>query len=227
MITVVCFLWTNRDPGERPGFVAYGPRHVNTLRSMLSRHLHTEHRLVCVTDTPDGIHPDVTVVPLDPALCGDGEHGVARFPKIALWRSDAATLFGGNRLLYMDLDVVVVDDVTPLVNRGEPLVFTEHTMRRGGRYATPMVLLDAGVAPWIYDLHLEHPDPLTVATGDQAWAAKHLPSGLPVWTPADGVFMFDKTRDREGPPAGSRVVLFSSNRDPSTRWEPWVKEAWT
>lgn len=226
MITVVCFLWKNQRPGAKPGFVGYGTQHVNTLRSMLSRHLHTEHRLVCVTDTPDGIHQDVDVVPLDPALSGDGERGVARFPKLMLWRADASQLFGGNRLLYMDLDVVLVDDVTPLVTRGETLVFTEHTMRRGGRYATPMVLLDAGVAPWIYDLYLEHPDPLSVATGDQAWAAKHLPAGLPVWTEQDGVVMFNKIRDREGPPEGSRVVLFSANKDPSTRWEPWIKEAW-
>ena len=49
MATVLCMKWGRR----------YGPDYVNTLYSMLRRHLSVGHRLVCLTDDQGGIRPEV------------------------------------------------------------------------------------------------------------------------------------------------------------------------
>ncbi|MEP7281973.1 MAG: glycosyltransferase [Rubrivivax sp.] len=87
----------------------YGPEYVNRLHAMVRRHLAGPARFVCLTDDARGVHDDVECLPL-PSL--DLAPGADRgWPKLTTFTADLHGLRG--RALFMDLDVVIVGDVTP------------------------------------------------------------------------------------------------------------------
>ena len=57
-LTVVTWKWS--VPGYRSDFCA---EHVNVLRRMVARHYSRPHRFCCVTNEPEGLDPQVEVIP--------------------------------------------------------------------------------------------------------------------------------------------------------------------
>jgi hypothetical protein len=98
--TVLCMKWGTK----------YGPEYVNRLYAMVQRHLRGPFQFVCLTDRRDGIHPDVRCLPIpDLALPpGSPERG---WTKLTTFEADLHGLQGD--ALFLDLDVVIVDDITP------------------------------------------------------------------------------------------------------------------
>lgn len=89
----------------------YGAEDVNRLRRQVARHLARPHRFICFTDDPQGIAADVETMPL-PELGLPPGHGDTRWRKLALFRRDLGGL-AGMTALFLDLDLVVVDDLGP------------------------------------------------------------------------------------------------------------------
>lgn len=231
MITAVTFLW--RAPRVARAYdYEYGPEHVNRMRLMLARHLALPHELVCVTDIPQGLHQDIRVVPLDRSLIGTPR---ARFPKLMLWRPDAAEVFGGERLFAIDLDSVIVRDLTPVVDRPEPVVLWRNSSfgKPGrSRYNGSFYLLDAGVRPDIWEEFTpERAAARSTMSHEQGWVSHLIGDDVATWgcNDADGLW---KARDmRAGTlPDAARAVTFAGRHDPSLsetrkKW-PWVEEHW-
>lgn len=98
--TVLCMKWGTK----------YGPEYVNRLYAMVTRHLRGPFQFVCLTDRSDGIHPAVRCLPIpDLALPpGSPERG---WTKLTTFEADLHGLQGD--ALFLDLDVVIVDDITP------------------------------------------------------------------------------------------------------------------
>ncbi|MDO5706251.1 MAG: hypothetical protein Q4G49_14465 [Paracoccus sp. (in: a-proteobacteria)] len=88
----------------------YGADDVNRLYQQVRRHLARPFRFVCFTDDAAGIDPRVEAMPL-PELGLPPGHGDTRWRKLALFRRDLGGLSG--TALFLDLDLVVVDDLTP------------------------------------------------------------------------------------------------------------------
>lgn len=223
MLTVVCFLWSDQDRAAQRGY-AFGEHHVATLRSMLSRHLSLPHELVCVTDRTLAL--DVRTVPLDPTLAIAG----TTYAKLQLFRPDAAVVLG-ERLLYVDLDVVIVDDLTPIVDRREDVVLWRNPHEdapRGTRWQTSMILMTAGARPEVWTWF--DPEMTPGAMGrrwgghDQAWISQVL-SEEARWTEADGVVVAARQLQ-----PGARIVFFPGRQDPSQAKTqarcPWIAEHW-
>lgn len=185
MIAVVCFLWPPK----------YGPGHVNTLRNALEAFLPVPHRLVCVTEDRRGLDPRIAVIAPDRGLPDE-----KRFRKLMLFRRDAADLFGGDRLLGIDLDVTPVGDLAPLVERREDFVIWRDPLfgREGHgeahRYNSSLILLDAGCRPQVRETFDATARERTRSSGlvgsDQAFIGLTLGPGEAVWTAADGVLGF-------------------------------------
>lgn len=70
---------------------------------MVSRHLPTPHRFICLTDKPEQID-GVTMIQVD---------GEGWWAKMALFSPE---IRGGGPCLYFDLDTVVVGDLTPIAS---------------------------------------------------------------------------------------------------------------
>jgi hypothetical protein len=96
---------------------------------MVRRHLRGDFRFVCLTDRADGILPPVECLPI-PALdlpAGIPERG---WTKLTTFEADLHGLQG--TALFLDLDVVIVDDITPFFEApGEFLII--HDWKRPWR----------------------------------------------------------------------------------------------
>jgi hypothetical protein len=117
--TVLCMKWGNK----------YGPEYVNRLYAMVRRHLRGEFDFVCLTDDGMGVRSEVRCLPIPPLNLPEGipERG---WKKLTTFAADLHGLEG--TALFLDLDVVIVDDVTPFFEHpGEFLII--HDWKRPWR----------------------------------------------------------------------------------------------
>lgn len=230
MLTVICWLW--QDPNGRHNHLyLYDADYVNRLRSMLARHLHLPYEFVCVTDMPEGIDSRTMPTPADVR----GWPGHLR--RLAMFRPDAAEMFGGDRLLLLDLDVVILRDITPLVDRPEDFVSWEprlyHALKgQYSRYNTGFMLMDAGARPQVWtefsvkraqrELSRKHEG----VVDEQSWVTHILGPDEAVW-PWDGDVVSVKAVPA---PQSARMVFFNGPRSPGMsamqREFPFIAEHW-
>jgi hypothetical protein len=233
--TVVCWRWAP-IPGYRSEF---GPATVNTLRRMVARHYPFPHRFVCVTDDAYGIDPDVEIVPLwndfadvpSPA----GGKNPSCYRRLRAFHPDIASIFG-RRFVSIDLDCVIVGDLTPLWHRAEDFVIWGDT-NPSTFYNGSMVLMTAGARRQVWEAFDPLASPAAArAAGhfgsDQGWISHCLGPQEAKWTRADGVYSF--RNDLQGKvftlPDDARVVMFHGRFDPwrddvQARY-PWVRSHW-
>lgn len=238
MLTVVCWRW-----GE-----LFAPGYVTRLRSMLDRHLHLPHELVCITDDAAGIDERVRIIA--PPTQYAGTPRCRR--RMWQWAAERIDDFGSPRMLAIDLDVVIVDDITPLVARPEPIVMWK--VGYAGVYSGSFVLADVGALDGAWRAFRADPEGFPMRTGekhasDQAMLNYWLRYGrsrdeqrrttVAEWTEHDGFVTWfgagyaKLEKHGMGPgrpdlPAGARVVVMGS-ADKAVldegRYE-WVREHW-
>lgn len=101
-LTVACMKWGT----------LYGPEYVNRLHAGVTRHLARPFRFVCFTDDAAGLNPAIDTRPLPDT--GAGATRDTRWRKLALLRDDLPDWHG--TVLFLDLDVVIVDDLAPFID---------------------------------------------------------------------------------------------------------------
>lgn len=101
---VACVKW-----GEK-----YGPEYVNRLFHMVSQNLTGEYRFVCLTDSADGLDSGIEALPLPV----NGLHGW--WNKLILFKR--GVLPENSRVLYLDLDVVIVDSLDRFFEFEQPMI---------------------------------------------------------------------------------------------------------
>lgn len=230
MITVVTWLWGS----------TFTPIYVHRLRAMLERHLHLPHELVCVAQDASGLEGIRTVpMPRRYAQTARCRRRMQQFSRQFAAGIDAT------RILGIDLDVVLVDDITPIVDRPEPIVGWK--VGHAGVFSGSFILFDAGALHGAWRAYAADPEgyPKRIqprgVPSDQAmvnaWLKTQPP--IPFWTERDG-FVTYYGRGYEalehlgvGPnhpelPDGARVVVLgSSDKDVlETAAFPWVREHW-
>lgn len=223
-VTVV--LWKWRSTGN---WKKYTAGHVNAIVNMVDRHLDMPHDFVLITDDAAGVKDVVRIVSLD--------DGAAKVPQIPLLPQRVAyrrvKLFAaaakdtlGRRLLQLDLDTVIVDDITPLVDRPEPFVIWKSPSVRAPGYAynPSFILLDAGYRGDVYKAYRRDPEGVALAaravgwTGtDQAVIAHLAGDSATTVDERDGIVSFRDHLQRGAlaPPAGTRIVSFMDRFDPA------------
>lgn len=231
MISFVTWLW--HTPGYRS---TYTGAHVNALRRMIARHYAKPHRFICVTNEPHGIEPGIAIVPawndFHDVQSPHGRHAAACYRRLRMWHEDIGERFG-ERFASLDLDLVAVDDVTPIFDRPEPLLLYRDPFFPK-QYNGSIVLMDAGVRPDVWSEFNPNRSP-QVARGagfmgsDQGWLSYRI-VGAPMLDTADGVYSYRKDIERGGVlPAGARLVVFHGRIDPwsvEAQRLAWVREHW-
>lgn len=97
-VLILCMKWGD----------LYGPEYVNNLAEGVRKHLRRPYRMVCFTDDPHGIRPDVEILPIPELDLPSGKKD-RRWRKLGLFRSDLYGLSG--TALFLDLDLVVVSEL--------------------------------------------------------------------------------------------------------------------
>lgn len=239
MLSVVTWLWSKAGAPA-----LFGPEYVNRMRNMLERNLDLEHELVCVTAEPHGIDPRVRIVEPPAEL--------AHLPRCRrrLWayakerRHDL-----GERILAVDLDQVIVRNVTALVDRPDDVVLWR--VGYANVYSGSFQLFSAGALDGAWREFQRDPEGFPRRTGeryasDQAmlnWWTTHealRTKWKPAqWTERDGfVTWFGEgyaglEKHGMGPsrpelPLDARVVVLGSADKAvldQARY-PWVREHW-
>lgn len=232
-LTIACFLWRrNRKGFKLPAVCDYGPKHITRLRNGLKRHLNIPHRLVCITDQPKGIPKGVEVIPLWDK-CRDLGGCYNRLYTF----SEAMEKLLGPRFVCIDLDCVIVSDITPLFSRREEFIINRYTPAQWDKHVVPqfynggLYMMNAGARKHVWEMF----DPLTspaliqnnpsVVGTDQAWIRMVLGEGEATWGPEHGVYEARNIGDRPLPD-NARLVMFAGKRDPSLAQQAWAKENW-
>ena len=100
---ILCMKW-----GQK-----YGPDYVNRLYAMVRRHLRAEFRFVCLTDQVEGIRAEVLCLPIPELTLPNGEPERG-WKKLTTFSPELGAIHGlKGTALFLDLDVVIVDDITP------------------------------------------------------------------------------------------------------------------
>ncbi len=233
MTEFVTFRWLPAN-GYRSKFDAST---VNTLWSMLKRHGGSKPRLTCITDDPIGIDPDVRIVPLWPDLSDlVSPHGV-KYPscyrRLKLFSEEAIDIIG-SRFVVLDLDVVILRDLTPLFSGPEDFKIWGDTAINTP-YNGSLWMLKAGSRRRVWDtfdpiLSPRHSKQLGYIGSDQGWIGACLGPHEAKWGVRDGVYSYRNHIQRTGTrglPHNARIVIFHGAVDP---WSPeaqsldWVRE---
>jgi len=213
--TVACVLksggWRNRSM-----HVEYLPADVIWLREMVRAHLDRPHRFVCLSDVAV---PGVEVIPLQDDLPG-------WWSKIELFRTFVQT-----RVLYLDLDTVLVGDITAMARHPlhtPTLTVLRNLSTRAGNRIGSGVMAWSGDYSRIYRRFMEAPvshmnDCRTSEKwGDQGFIAsqvkvrQYFQDVFP-----DQVVSFKTDLRRGAPGPANRVVCFHGEP------RPWaVRAAW-
>lgn len=224
-MNVVCFKWTP-PRAYRSQFAA---EHVNTLYRMVRRHYAGLESFLCVTDCAEGLEPGVEAVPLWPDFATvpspHGGHNPSCYRRLKLFDPAIASVLG-RRFVSLDLDTVILRDLTPLWERPEDVVFWGDTNPRT-HYNGSMMLLTAGARPQVWTDFDPAVSPRTAMSvgcfgSDQGWISYRLGKGEARWTREDGVYSFrnDLATNMRRVPANARVIFFHGNQDP---WSPYIQ----
>jgi hypothetical protein len=105
---VVCVKWGTM----------YGPEYVNRLYGMVSRHVATNCRVVCLTDDRNGIRPEVECFDLPELGVPHPQRTMGKWRKQVLWGREVPGLEGV--ALFIDLDSVIVGPLDDYFEIGSP-----------------------------------------------------------------------------------------------------------
>lgn len=228
MITFVAWRWQS-PVGYRSTFT---PETVYALREMINRHYHQPFRFVCVTDQPEQLKGVETI-----RLWEDGraipspfgQHNPSCYVRLKVFAPGMEKLFG-ERLVSIDLDTVIVNDITPLFDRDEDFVIwgdREQDRKLWGDngkqwYNGSLWMLRTGTRTRVWtEFDPEKSPALAAKAGhrgsDQGWLSYVLGPGEATWGRSDGVYSFRKHIAPRGAtlPEGARLVSFHG------RWDPW------
>lgn len=173
---VVCLKWGTK----------YGPEYTNRLYHMVSRHLTRPFRFHCLTEHPEGLDAGIHVLPLEtsPQLSG-------WWYKLSLFRKDFYGLNGN--LLYLDLDVVITDNIDFLADLpGDFLIIRNWS--RNPMWNSSVMRFRIGQYARVWDSFQQRVgDIIGKYNGDQEWIFECVPEAG-TW-PEDKIVSYKKSLD--------------------------------
>jgi len=220
MFDVICWKWKS-PAGYRSQFKA---ENVNILHNMVTRHLHIPFRFSCITDDPAGINSGIRIIPLwdDYATIPNpnSNKNPSCYRRLKAFSSEAKELIG-DRILSIDLDCVILKDITHLVDRDDDFVCWGDTAK-GTHYNGGLWLLRAGTRTQVWDTFDPIKSPITtkqrkIIGTDQAWISYVLDGQDPKWGVEHGIYSYRnhiQNNTRKPLPDNACIIMFHGHLDP-------------
>lgn len=233
---------------QTPNRAGYDAAKVNRWAQMLRANLTIPHEIAVVTDLPEGIDPDIRIIPLPKDFVNVRCKAWAEasglpqcYRRLKLFDPAAAQYFGATDIVSMDLDVLIWSNLDALFS--EPADFRMFKGTSNVRpYNGSMLRIRAGARRQVYERFAA--DPLAIANAarakyigsDQAVISLLLGPGEKVWDVDDGVHHYSSRFERlqgsrfaRQPPPGLRMLFFPGNVKPwdgAARLAPWIVDKW-
>lgn len=230
-VTFVSWRW--QPPlGYRSTFPASA---VYALREMITRHYRGPFRFVCVTDRPQEL-PGIEAIPLwsDYADVKStiGKSYPSCYRRLKLFAPEAVDLFGP-RVVSIDLDMILVRDVTSLFDRPEDFVGWGESDFKTQFLNGSLWMLRTGTRTQVWtDFDPKTSPQMAARAGargsDQGWMSYKLGPKVATWGRKDGVYSWRKHIAKMGGhlPDDARVVAWHGQIDPwsyKAQQIPWVR----
>ena len=183
----------------------YSDEYVYKLKSMVERY--SDADFLCLTDSPKECNYII------------GKHGFEGWwNKIQLFSPD---FLPGERFLYLDLDVVITEDISSILERKEPFVTIRDWIY--DTYNSSAMLMTGGEHSHVYEIFSSdkehnmqiHPQ------GDQQFITNYVSADYF----SENDFASFRMSGCEAEPKG-KVVVFHGKPDPHEIKGTWVEEAW-
>lgn len=227
---ILCIKWGTR----------YDANYVNRLFAMIDRNMNQAFTFVCFTDNSEGLRKEIQSLPL-PELGVPHPTGVpGKWPKVALWNKDLFGLEG--TALFVDLDSVIVDNIDPFFEYGEPDdVILSRNWLKPLKKLGQTTLFRFPVGKHSYMLDEFQADSQAVAERfqfEQHYVTHNIRGGVKFW-PKDWVkhyrfhclgnnYLLRYTRPAKIP-EGARIIAFPGEPNPQEAlrgaWHPWQERA--
>lgn len=206
------------------GHVPFSSEYVRRLASMVRRWMDRPYRFVCLTDKtsaqPFGAGVEAIRIPWT------GEH-FGWWAKLALFNPKSGLT---GRVLYLDLDTLVVNSLAPILDYPARFALLPHAGRFEGknglrvvkRFNSSVMVFNAGEQAYIVERFT--PDTPRELWGDQDWIGECCSNAatLPAaWCPRFSEIL-------NGPvPSDAKVVLMKTPKNVVAAGRyPWVREVW-
>jgi len=120
-VNIVCMKWGTM----------YGPEYVNILYNMVNNNITLPFRFICMTEIVEGIRPEVEIAPLPDFKEPAWEYAryCSAWRKLSLFDQQVLDLKG--KLLFLDLDVVIVGNIDCFFTYSEKLAIIENWSQKG------------------------------------------------------------------------------------------------
>jgi hypothetical protein len=231
MLAIVAYFW--RDPArdaQNRGYT-FNHDHVRTLRNMVRRNCSAPHRFICVADETI---EDIETVPLDWRKHVPGTVCIRLMQHNVEWcRSNL-----GERVLSLDLDVVITGSLDHIVSRTEDAIFWRNPnfgQPQRAFYQSSVQLFSAGARPQLWEDFDPEQTPRWMnwrfGGREQAWISERLEWNEAIFTEADGVYGAGRLGSKgigSELPENACIVSFPGARAPwqpeTQELHPWVRE---
>jgi hypothetical protein len=235
---VLCMKWGTK----------YGPEYINRLYGMVARHLRGSFRFVCLTDDDAGVRSEVQCLPIPPMILPAARRD-GGWRKLTTFEADLYGLKG--TALFLDIDIVIVDDITPFFELpGEFLVI--HDWKRPWRVTgnSSVYRFELGAHTDVLSYFRDHVEEVqSNFRNEQAYLSDflHRQGKMGYW-PADWCRSYKyhcvpgwplNHFRTPGIPAGARILVFHGVVNPpdaligerNGNWRamkpaPWIAEHW-
>lgn len=211
----------------------YSLNDVRKLRAGIDRHLRTEHYFTVFSDSSRGL----STTEYRPIRNVDLLAVKGCFARLRLFDPEIQEELGicaGDRIVCIDLDVVITGSLDPLFHRPEPFMILQGANAANPcKYNGSIWMLRAGYRPDVwrdFSLSAAQRIPFHDFPDDQGWLHHKLPNenGWHVGS-TSGIYAFQKTAwpKSDALPPDARMVVFPGWRDPSKFTHlPWIKKHW-
>lgn len=213
MITVVTWLW--KTTGWRKG---YDAMHVNALERMVRANLCMPHVFKCITDMPEGINCET--IPLWDSLDTNTHPTRPNCYRRLRAFSEEMRPFLGDKFLSLDLDCVIVGDITPLITNDDfkilrgsaaPYNGSMWMMKTGARKQV-WEHFNPSVSPDLANKQVL-PNGRRYHGSDQAWISYKIP-GEKTWGCCDGIYQYVYDVKDKQVPDNAKIIFYAGGEKP-------------
>ena len=195
-LKVLTWLWN-----QTPNIHGYNEEKVNVWAAMMKRHLTIPHTLACVTEPERAgkIDPDVEIIPLPEDFADiklskwkESKGWPQCYRRLVMFAPDAKERFGADRIISMDLDIIVSSNVDHLFTHDKPFKIYKGT-NSDRPYNGSLIDITVGARTNLYtEFSLEGAKRSRdkFLGSDQAWIAYGLGWLEATWDTEDGVYFF-------------------------------------
>lgn len=226
----------------------YGPEYVNILYNMVQRNLSFPFKMICFTDNSEGIIENVTCFPI-PEVDLPSNIPERMWKKLTVFKKDLYNLSG--TALFLDLDVVIVDNIDCFFQDSHPFMIIKDYRRQWRLTGNSSVFrFQIGQHAYVYDYFIANFKEIKAAHRNEqeylTWAIneKNILRYWPKkWCPS---FKYDCASKFpiaiwKNPciPSGSKIIIFHGEFTPLKaikggfgKWyrllrpSKWIKQYW-